>query len=309
MLTACAPTPYSGPTAQTALSTPTPSAPTPVAFPFTIVDDLGRSVIIAKLPQRIVSLSPSNTEILFAIGAGDQVVGVTQFCNYPAEAKTKPQIGGFSAATISVEKIVELKPDLVLSAGAIQKPVIEALERAQIPVFAVDPATIEGVYGRIESLGRLTGHLAEANRVTARMNERVAAVKARVKNVPQAERPKVFYEVWNEPLMTAGPGTLIGQMIDVAGGVNILAEITQQYVQVSAEEVIKRNPDVIMGPDVHGSELHLEKIQARAGWGVVKAVQQGRIALVVDDLVSRHTPRLVDGLEAVARGLYPNLFP
>ena len=211
MLTGCEPTPQPGPVTQTAPAALTPAAPTPVTFPFTIADDLGRPVTMAAWPQRIVSLSPSSTEMLFAIGAGDQVVGVTQFCNYPAEAKTRPQVGGFSAATLSVEKIVALKPDLVISAGAIQKPVIEALERAQIPVFAVDPSTLEAVYGRIESVGRLTGHAVEASRVAVQMNERVNAVKAKVKNVPQAERPKVFYEVWNEPLMTTGPDRSSGR--------------------------------------------------------------------------------------------------
>ncbi len=309
MLTGCEPTPQPGPVTQTAPAALTPAAPTPVAFPFTIADDLGRPVTMAARPQRIVSLSPSSTEILFAIGAGDQVVGVTQFCNYPAEVKTRQQVGGFSAATLSVEKIVALKPDLVISAGAIQKPVIEALERAQIPVFAVEPTTLEAVYGRIESVGRLTGHAVEASRLAVQMNERVNAVKAKVKNVPAADRPKVFYEVWNEPLMTIGPGSLIGQMIEVSGGVNIFAEVKQQYAEVSAEEVVKRNPDVIMGPDVHGSELQMAKLQTRPGWGAISAVKGGRIALVVDDLVSRHTPRLVDGLESIARALYPKLFP
>jgi iron complex transport system substrate-binding protein len=306
LLAACAPAATPTPVPPTA--TPVPPTPTPIAFPVTLTDDLGRKVALSAVPRRIVSLAPSNTEILFAVGAGDQVVGVTKFCNYPPEAQTREQVGGFVAKTISVEKIVALKPDLVLSAGKIQQPVIEALERAGIPVFDLSPKTFDGVYANIETVGRLTGHGAEAARVVAQMKERVAAVTAKAKTVPEANRPKVFYEVWHEPLMTAGPSTLIGQMITLAGGVNLFADVTEDWPQVSTEEVMKRDPDVILAPDSHGQELTPEKIQARPGWGNIKAVRQGRIVLVNGDIVSRPGPRLANALEATARGLYPDLF-
>ena len=288
--------------------TPPPPSPTPSAFPVTVKDDLGREVTISALPQRIVSLAPSNTEILFAIGAGDQVVGVTEYDNYPPEAKTREKVGGFSAKSISVEKIVALKPDLVFSAGKIQQPVIEALEQVNIPVVALAARTFDEVYKDIELAGRLTGHEKEATQVVDQMKRRIAAVQKKVAAIPPEKRLTVFWEVWDEPLITAGPGTFIGQMIEMAGGVNIFDDVTEDWPQVSAEEVVKRNPDVIMGPDTHGDKLTPEQIAQRPGWDQIKAVRNGRIHLINGDIASRPGPRLADALEAIAQALYPDLF-
>lgn len=300
-----APTPVPSPTEK-----PTPASPTatPAEFPVALTDDLGREVVVSALPERIISLAPSNTEVLFAVGAGDQVVGVTEFCNYPPEAQNREKIGGFSPDTISVEKIVSLEPDLVFSAGSIQQPVIEALEQAGIPVFAFDPERLEGVYKNIETAGRLTGHEAEAAGVVTEMQDRVAAVTEKTQAIPEDERPTVFYEVWHEPLMTAGPTTFIGELIDLAGGKNIFADVTEEYPQVSAETILQRDPDVILGPDSHGEELTAEKIKTRPGWGDIRAVQEGRIFLVNGDIVSRSGPRLADALEDIAQALHPDLF-
>jgi iron complex transport system substrate-binding protein len=290
--------------------TPAPIPPTtkPTGFPMILTDDLGREVTISALPQRIVSLVPSNTEILFAVGAGKQVVGVTEYCDYPPEAQTREKIGGFSAKTISVEKIVALEPDLVFSAGEIQQSVIEALEQAEIPVFALDSEGLEGVYNDIQTVGRLTGHEGEAAKVVAEMQARVAAVTEKSQRIPEDKRPAVFYEVWHEPLMTAGPTTFIGELIELAGGKNIFADVSEEYPQVSAETVVQRDPDVILGPDSHGEELTVEKIKARPGWEDISAVQKGRIYLVNGDIVSRSGPRLADALEIIARTLHPDLF-
>jgi len=300
------------PTATPQRSTPT-SAPAETgtrkgSFPVTVADALGRTVTVSSRPQRIVSLSPANTEILFAVGAGDQVVGVTKFCNYPPEAQTREQVGGFTADTISVEKIVALKPDIVFSAGKIQEKVIDALASANVPVFAVDARTFDDVYANILTVGQLTGHKDEAARVVAQMKDRVAAVQNKIADVPAAKRPTVFWEVWDEPLMTAGPKTFIGRMIQLAGGVNIFADVAEQYPQVSAEEVIKRNPAVILGPDSHAEALTTEKIKARAGWSNIRAVKDGRIYLINGDIASRPGPRLADGVEAIAKALYPGRF-
>ncbi|MFQ5856518.1 MAG: ABC transporter substrate-binding protein [Anaerolineae bacterium] len=308
-VTACVP-PAAAPmfTPEPSTATLGPSTATLADFPVTLSDDLGREVTVAALPQRVISLAPSNTEILFALGAGDQVVGVTEFCNYPPEAQNREKIGGFSAKTISLEKIVSLEPDLVFSAGQPQQPVIEALEQAGIPVFALDPEGLEGVYENIETAGQLTGHEAEAAEVVAEMKDRVAAVTEKTQAIPEAERPTVFYEVWHEPLMTAGPTTFIGELIELAGGKNIFADVNEEYPQVSAETIIQRDPDVILGPDSHGEELTADKIEARPGWGDIHAVQEGRIYLVNGDIVSRPGPRLADTLEDIARALHPDLF-
>ena len=321
LLAACVPaaTPTPVPPTSTAVSTTAPTATavptiapeataTPADFPITLTDGLGREVTLSAKPQRIVSLAPSNTEILFAVGAGDQVVGVTKFDNYPPEAQTREQIGGFSAKTISVEKIVALKPDLVLSVGKIQQPVIDALEKTEIPVFALAPKTFEDVYANILAVGQLTGNEAQAAQLVAQMKERVAAVQAKIADVPQDQRPTVFWETWDEPLMTAGPSTFIGQMITLAGGKNIFSDVQDQYPQVSAEEVVSRNPAVILGPDSHGKAMTPEKIKARPGWSNIQAVKDGRIYLIDGDIASHPGPRLVDGLEMIAQALYPDKF-
>jgi len=279
------------------------------AFPLTLTDDLGREVTVETKPRRIVSLAPSNTEILFAVGAGEQVVGVTTYCNYPQEAGDREQIGGFSAETISVEKIIVLKPDLVLPVGKLHETVIEALEQAGVTVYAVDAETFDQVYASIEDIGQMTGYNEEATDLVAQMKERVAAVESVVAEIPDGERPNVFWETWDDPLMTAGPTTFAGQMIEKGGGVNLFADVTKRYSEISIEEVIKRNPDVIMGPDTHGEALTADQIATRPGWETVKAVQDGRIYVMDGDITSRAGPRIVDGLEMIAHALHPDRFP
>ena len=302
--TACGPAPTQPP------NHPTTQPPNELAaFPLTLTDDLGREVTVATKPRRIVSLAPSNTEILFAIGAGEQVVGVTTYCNYPQEAQTREQIGGFSAETISVEKIIALEPDLVLSAGKIHDTVTEALEQVGGTVYAVDAETFDQVYASIEVVGQMTGHNEEATALVTQMKERVAAVESVVAEIPRGERPTVFWETWDDPLMTAGPTTFAGQMIEKGGGVNLFADVTKRYAEISIEEVIQRNPDVIMGPDTHGEALTADQIAARPGWDTVKAVQEGRIYVFNGDITSRAGPRIVDGLEMIARALHPDRFP
>jgi len=281
---------------------------TSAGFPLAVTDGLGREVTIAAVPSRIVSLAPSNTEILFAVGAGSQVVGVTKYCNYPAEAQSREQIGGFSAKTISVEKIVALKPDVVVAGDESQQPVIDALVQLNIPVIALKAGTFADVYRNIALVGQVTGHDEQARAVVAGMRQRVDAVAAKVAGIPQVERPTVFWEVFDEPLMTAGPSTFIGQMIDLAGGVNVFADITEEYPKISAEEVVRRNPAVIMGPDSHGDKLTPELIAQRPGWEGIAAAQAGRIVLIDGDIASRPGPRLPEALEAIAAGLHPDTF-
>ncbi len=294
------------------LPTPTPAttAEEVAPEPITVTDGLGRQVTLSEVPQRIVSLAPSNSEILFAVGAEDQVVGVTQFCNYPPEAcEGKEVVGGFSAKSISMEVIVSLEPDLVVAGGEIHRPIIEALEQQGIPVISLTGRSFQDVYADIQLVGQVTGHPDQAAQVVAEMQARVAAVTEAVADIPPEERLRVFYEVWDEPLMTAGPNTFIGQMIDLAGGVNIFDDVAEDYPVISSEEVIRRNPDVILAPDTHADKVTPEALAQRPGWETIRAVQEGRIHLVNGDIVSRPGPRIVDGLEAVARALYPERFP
>lgn len=309
--TAVPPTTAPQPTAVPPTATPQPS-PTPTraagAFPMTVTDSLNRKVQLASVPQRIVSLAPSLTEILFAVGAGDKVVGVTQYCNYPPEAEKKEKIGGFSAKTISVEKIVALKPDLVLAGGPIHQPVIEALQAVNIPVVSVAGKDVPGVYNDILLIGQLTGQGEKAAQVVDNMKARIAAVQAKLATLPKEKRLTVLWETWDEPLMTAGPSTFTGQMVELAGGVNIFADLKEEYPQVSLEEVVKRNPAVIMAPDTHGQKLTPEKVAQRPGWERVDAVRNKRIILVQGDIASRAGPRIADAVEFMAKALYPELF-
>lgn len=309
---AMAPTPMAS-TSATAAPTLVSVSPEPTTsatvYPLSLKDDLGRQVTVGQQPTRIVSLAPSNTEILFAIGAGSQVVGVTKYCNYPPEAAQEREIvGGFSADSLSVEKILALKPDIVFSAGSIQRPIIEALEAAQVTVFALEAEDFAELYTDIMAVGDITGHEQEAEQVVEDMQARVEKIAAIVAGIPQDQRVKVFYEVWDEPLMTAGPRTFIGQVIEIAGGINIFADLEEEYPTVSAEAVVERNPDVILGPSSHAEGMTAEKIGARPGWQEVKAVQNGRVLIIDGDIISRAGPRLVAALEEVARALYPHWF-
>jgi iron complex transport system substrate-binding protein len=298
----CAPT--NAPT--TAASMATTSSQT-TTFPLTMIDDLDRQVTVETVPQRIISLLPSNTEILFAVGAGDQVVGVTSYCTYPPEATTREQVGGITNKSLSIEAIVALEPDLVLASGS-QDEIIPLLEQSGLVVIALKPATLDDIYANIELAGSVTGHLDQATALTADMRRRVEAVRAKVAAIPDNRQPAVFYEVWDDPLMTAGPNTFIGQMLKIAGAHSIFADVKEDWPQVSAEVILKRNPEVIIGPSSHGNALIAEKIAARPGWTNITAVQNDRIYLLDGDMVSRPGPRVVDVLEEIARDLYPDLF-
>lgn len=284
-----------------------PQAPAAITFPLALADDLGRQVTIESAPQRVVSLLPSNTEILFAVGAGELVVGVTSFCNYPPEAATRQQVGGITNKSLSIEAIVALEPDLVLASGS-QDEVIPILEQAGLTVIALQPDTFEDIYANIELVGQVTNHPAEATALVNDLRRRTEAVKARVAAIPADQRPTVFYEVWDEPLMTAGPDTFIGQMIELAGGKSIFSDVREDWPQVSAEVIVARNPDVILGPQDHEEALLPEKIAARPGWANIAAVQNKQIYLLDSDMVSRAGPRIVNILEEIARALHPNLF-
>lgn len=295
---------------RTPVPTAVPATPTEDAstFPVTRTDDLGRDITVEARPERIVSLAPSNTEILFAIGAGEQVVGVTEHCNYPPEVQERTSVGGFSAKNLSVETIVAQEPDLVVSAGSIQQPVIDALTDAGITVFALDPSSIDDVYANIETVGAITGHSEEARTVIDDVQSRITAVTDVTDDIPAGEQPAVFYEVWNEPLMTAGPTTFIGALIDLAGGKNIFADVEEDYPQVSTERVVQRNPDIILGPDSHSDQLTVAAISERPGWEDIDAVQNDQIYLIDGDIVSRAGPRLAQALETIAATLHPDRF-
>ncbi len=284
-LTACAPAP-----------TPTPAAQT-------ITDDAGRAIALKSSPTRIVSLAPSNTEVLYALGLGDRVVGVTQYCDYPPEAKQKPNIGGFSK--IDLERVVGLNPDLVLATNIHNKTVVPELEKRGITVVVVEPKNVDDVLAKITFVGKITGASDAAAKLTAQMKTRIDGVAA--KTATAKVKPRVFYEI-DKTLYTPGPGSFIDDMIAQAGGMNIAADAKSAYAQLSAEVIIAKDPQVILLGDMNFGESP-ESVKARPGWSNISAVKNGRIVPLSDEnLVSRPGPRIVDGLEMLARALYPELW-
>ena len=267
-------------------------------------DSLGRTVSLDKPALRVVSLSPSATEILFALGAADSVMGVTDYCNYPPEAVAKPKVGGFSGKTISIEQIVAMRPDLVIVAGGMHEKVMGMLATVGIKSFAAEPVTITEIYANIRAIGLLIGKDANADKVVLAMRTRIDTVGAKVS---AAKKPTVFWELWDDPLMSAGGPTFINEAIRLAGGTNVFADMKEQWPMVSLEEILVRNPDWIVSGDDHGDRMNAEQLKKRNGWTNVAAVKNNRIALVEADEINRSGPRFANAVEALALVFHPDL--
>jgi iron complex transport system substrate-binding protein len=282
--------------------------PSPTPAPIVLTDGLGRTVTLESPASRVVSLAPSNTEILYAVGASGQVVGRDEFANYPPEAVSLPSVGG-SFGQYSIETIVNLQPDLVLAAEINTPEQVQAIEQVGLTVFLLpNPLELEGMYQNLNTVARLTGHEEQAAGLIELLKERVAAVVQTVEAV--SERPTVFYELDStDPSApyTAGANTFIDLLIGMAGGQNAAGSIDTPWAQISIEELLILNPEVILlGDAAYG--VTVESVSQRAGWDGIRAVQEGRVYPFNDDLASRPGPRLVDGLEEMARLLHPDLF-
>jgi iron complex transport system substrate-binding protein len=271
-----------------------------------VIDQMGREVEITGVPQRIISLSPSNTEVAFALGLGDRVVGVTEYCNYPPEAQEKDIIGGF--ASPSIEKIIELEPDLIL-ASTLHEEEVPRLEALGIPVLVVESSTLVELYASMSLIAEVAAVTGAGEDLIASMQERINAVKEALADLTEEEKVLVYYEVYSDPLMSAGKGAFINEIISLAGGINIFADVTENYPQISAEVVVERRPDVILYPDYHGTaDLVMESMADRPGWSGVPAVANGRVHAASDDAFARPGPRVVDAVEEAARLFYPDKF-
>ena len=278
-----------------------------VSAPGPVVDDLGRTIDVEKVPQKIVSLAPSNTEILFALGLGDKVVGVTDFDDYPAQVKQKTSVGS-PYPGFDLEKIVSLEPDLVLGFGYSLPDYAAKLEKLGHAVVVLAPKDVEGVLSDIELVGKITGSEEAAKRLVDNMKRRIDDVVAKTKDAP---KPKVFWEfdaTDSTKPWTAGPGSFNHALIELAGGQNIGATGASSSFQMSAEEIISDDPGVIfLGDYQFGAKV--EDVLNRPGWSVISAVKNNRIYPITDpNLTDRPGPRIVDGLEMLAKMLHPELF-
>lgn len=280
-------------------STDPKPAPVAPAFPVTVTDDANRTVEIATEPARIVSLAPANTEILFALGAGDRVVGVTSYDDYPAQVADIAKVGDFAGPNI--EAVAAAQPDLVLATTGVQADVIVKLEDLGAIVIAVDPQNLEGLYADILEIGQATGTTVAAEKLVADMKAQAEEVTAAVASI---EPVSAFVEIAQNPLYTVGAGTIIDELVGLAGGTNVVTE--PGYVAYSAEQLIKSDPSVYLA--TKGSMSDPKELAKRAGFKSLSAVQNDRVVILDDNLVSRPGPRIMEGLKSIAVALHPDAF-
>lgn len=269
----------------------------------TVVDDLGRSVTLSKTPRRIISLAPSITETLFAIGLGERVVGVTQYCDYPPEAVTKPKVGYIHA---NLESVVALQPDLILAPRELLRAdILGKLEQFHIPTYVLDATTVDSILSHIQTLGRILGASAAADDVVHRMQRQITEITDRTALLP---RPRVLYVLNSDPLITIGPGSFIHQLIEMAGGSNVAARARVAYPRLSMEEVLREDPELILFPTGRAEGIAQgEEVRWRR-WTTLSAIKLKRLRRVPNDQLNRPGPRIVQGLESLARAIHPEVF-
>ena len=283
-----------------ASNAPEQPAEAQTSYPFTIKDSSGFELTIEKAPAKVVSILSSETEILYAIGAGEQVVGVDEYSNYPAEAAEKPKVGD---VTTNIEAVLALEPDLVFASSTMNTSAVEQLRALNINVYATDPKTYDEVVEKIEWIGKIMNKQKEAAAVAQHMQSVKTEVTSKVKD---AAKKSVYFEVsegW-----TVGGGEFIDQLITLVGGSNIAAEQTGWF-EVNNEQVIKQNPEIILFSSYGGETSSIiDGLAARPGWDAIEAVKNKAIFPINDDHVSRVGPRLADALLEMSAAVHPELF-
>ncbi|MCL1965770.1 MAG: cobalamin-binding protein [Candidatus Bathyarchaeota archaeon] len=275
--------------------------------PITVVDDNGTEVTINSVPERIVSLAPGSTEILFAVGAGDQVVGVTDYCDYPP--KLTEQIANGKTSSIgnywmpSIEPIIALEPNLVIaSGGGASDEVATKLRNLGYTVIVLNPQTVNNVLDNINLVGKASGHTKEAATLVDSLQKRIDAIENKIVGI--TDKPKIYVEVSDNPLMSVGPKSFISDLITLVGGVNIFADADVTTPTVSSEVVIGKNPDIIIS-----TWASVDNFSKRAGWSSISAVANNKIYDVSkENIYQRPGPRFIDALEDLSKVLYPNIF-
>lgn len=274
-----------------------------------LVDRLGRSIPALPLPGRVVSLAPSTTETLFALGAEGLLVGRDPQSNYPPEALKVPSVGA-TFPRLSPETVLRLRPELVLAAGTISPEDVELLSRLGLRVYAATISEHMGdVYADLRAIATLVGREADGEALIAQIARRVQELQKRLEGV---ERPRVYYELdatdSNRPWIP-GRTSFIAELIRLAGGENIGDSREKSYVQIGIESLLAAGPDVIIVGASGERGARVEAVLERSSWRTLEAIRSGRVHVVDDDLVSRPGPRVVEGLEALARVIHPERFP
>jgi len=268
----------------------------------TVVDDRGATVTLPTAPRRIISLAPNVTELLFSLGLGSEVVGVSSYSDYPAAAKKLPIVINYTS--LNTEKILALKPDLLIAAAIVPQASIDKLRSLRLPVLVTDPSDISGILKDVRLLGAATGDSPAATTEVTGLQRRIDRIKTLVGRTK--ERPRVFYELDPKALYTGGHGSFIDSLITLAGGRNIAGAINNPYPALSAEKLIASDPQyIILGDYYEGTSV--ASVGARPGFAALSAVKNHHVYGINDDLVSRPGPRIVDGLEQIARLIHPGL--
>ncbi len=261
-----------------------------------LTDELGREIELEGVPERLVSLAPNITEIIFALGVGDRLVGVTEYCNYPPQAKKIKSIGGFIDPNL--ELILTLKPDLIIgTADGNYRWMIQRMEKVGLKVYIINPSNFSQLFSTIRDMGSLLGVKEAGARLADSLKRRMDRIAASVKENIGSSKPTVFLQISHQPLVTASDGTMVNTLIEKAGGINIAKGLDVRYPQFSIEEVLRRNPDIIL---VMGNNNEQQKNLAVKKWEEYKeinAVKNGQIFMIDQDIYSRTSPRCLDALQ------------
>ncbi|HKZ51987.1 MAG TPA: cobalamin-binding protein [Candidatus Acidoferrales bacterium] len=268
----------------------------------TVVDQTGRVLRLPTRIERVVSLAPSLTEIVYALGLEGRLVGVTNLCDFPPAARAKPKVG--DVLNPSLEGIIELRPDVVLGTTAgNRRETVEALERAGIPLYGVEARTVEEILASIQDVAELLGVPEAGEALAKQMRTRLAVLAARLQ---QTQRPRVLFVLWLEPLLTVGSDTFLNDVLSRAGAESVTANLHQDWPRLSLEFVIERDPDYLVLPRTFGLEAALARLAEGPPWGQVRAVEERRIVWL-EDAVLRPGPRIVEAIEELARALHPEI--
>lgn len=276
-------------------------------FPFTFTDATGEEVTIEEKPERIVSLMPSNTETIFALGLGDEIVGVNDYDNYPAEVEEKEKVGG---QEFNVEKVISLEPDLVIGESTmlgVAKESFDQLREAGITVAVTEESnSFEEVYNNIELLSKVTGSVDEGAKIIEEMKSKIEEITEKVSDIPEEEQPTVWFEI-DPTLYTGGQGTFMNEMIELLNAKNAVGDM-EGWFQFTEEKVVEINPDVIIVTYGYYIDDAEQEVYNREAWKEITAVKEERVYDVESDLVNRPGPRLTEGLEEFAKAIYPDVF-